>query len=376
MKEFNTTFREKLKKVDPCLLICTSILSLASILLMIGLRDASEIGNSTRIIVMQSTTTVIGILAAFFISTLDYQEIVNKLYIPFFIVQIGLLGITLLYGTAEGSNQSWLYIGSIGIQPSEFVKATFIVTFSKHIDIVKKKINHPLSLLGLLAHAGLVIGLILLSGDLGVALVYCGLVLIMLFCSGISLFYLLGGFAFLFIAVPYVWPHLNSYQQDRILFGFTPEADPQGYGFQALLGQKCVANGGFFGQGLNGGEYYKTLFACENDFAFSTLCEKFGMFGGLIVIVTLTVLVVRIFMIARSARKDSGAYLCIGVAAIITVQTIENIGMSLAMLPVVGITLPFISYGGSSTLAMYIMIGMVHSVHAHRVKYFFEREEM
>ena len=126
MKEFNTTFREKLKKVDPCLLICTSILSLASILLMIGLRDASEIGNSTRIIVMQSTTTVIGILAAFFISTLDYQEIVNKLYIPFFIAQIGLLGITLLYGTAEGSNQSWLYIGSIGIQPSEFVKIIFV----------------------------------------------------------------------------------------------------------------------------------------------------------------------------------------------------------------------------------------------------------
>ena len=376
MKAFNTTFGEKLKKIDPCLLICTSILSICSILLMIGIRDASEIGNSTRVIAMQSITTVLGIICAFIIATLDYQEIINRLYIPFFIVQIGLLVITLIYGTAEGTNQSWLYLGSVGIQPSEFVKATFIVTFSKHIDVVKKSINHPLSVLGLGVHAGAVIGLILLSGDLGVAMVYCGLVLLMLFCAGLSLFYFIGGFAALFIAVPYLWPFLNSYQRDRIIFGFNPEADPQGYGFQALLGRKCIANGGFFGQGINGGDYYKNLFACENDFAFSSLCEKFGMLGGLIVIATLAVLVVRIFMIAKTARKDSGAYLCIGVAAVITVQAIENLGMSLAMLPVVGITLPFISYGGSSTLAMYIMIGMVHSVHAHKVKYFFEREEM
>ena len=140
------------------------------------------------------------------------------------------------------------------------------------------------------------------------------------------------------------------------------------------MGRNALANGGFFGKGLKGGSYYKDLFACENDFAFSTLCEKFGMLGGMIVLVCLAIVVIRVFMIARTSRKDSGAFLCIGVAAAIVVQTAENVGMCLAMLPVIGITLPFISYGGSSTLAMYLLLGMVHSVKTHRVKYNFERE--
>ena len=167
---------------------------------------------------------------------------------------------------------------------------------------------------------------------------------------------------------------MKEYQKKRIIYGFNPEADPEDTGYQALLGRDALANGGFFGQGINGGTYYKGLFACENDFAFSTLCEKFGLACGILVLICLAIIVIRVFMIARMSRKDSGAFLCIGVAAAIVVQTIENVGMCLAMLPVIGITLPFISYGGSSTLAMYLLLGMVHSVKTHRVKYNFERE--
>ena len=167
---------------------------------------------------------------------------------------------------------------------------------------------------------------------------------------------------------------MKEYQQNRIIYGFNPEGDPDEYGYQALLGRDALANGGFFGKGINGGTFYKDLFANENDFAFSTLCEKFGLVGGILVLVCLAVVVIRVFMIARTSRKDSGAFICIGVASAIVVQTAENVGMCLAMLPVIGITLPFISYGGSSTLAMYLLLGMVHSVKTHRVKYNFERE--
>ena len=214
----------------------------------------------------------------------------------------------------------------------------------------------------------------LISGDLGVALVYCGIVALMLFCAGLSLFYFLGAGVAAFVAIPYAWDFLKEYQKKRIIYGFNPEADPEDTGYQALLGRDALANGGFFGQGINGGTYYKGLFACENDFAFSTLCEKFGLACGILVLICLAIIVIRVFMIARTSRKDSGAFLCIGVAAAIVVQTIENVGMCLAMLPVIGITLPFISYGGSSTLAMYLLLGMVHSVKTHRVKYNFERE--
>lgn len=366
----NHGIRSTLKQFDICLLICTTVLSIMSITLMYSISDV----KGTGLLKMQVGATVAGICLMIFLATVDYQEVVDKLWIPFLILQVGLLGITLIYGVAEGTNKSWLYIGPISIQPSEFVKGTFIVTFSKHLDLVKNRINHPLSLLGLGIHAGAVIGLILLSGDLGVALVYCGVVALMLFCAGLSLFYFLGAGVALFVAIPYVWEFLADYQKYRIIYGFNPEGDPDNYGFQALLGRDALANGGFFGQGVSGGEYYKSLFACENDFAFSTLCEKLGLLGGIVVLVCLCVVVIRVFMIARTSRKDSGAFICIGVAAAIVVQTAENVGMCLAMLPVIGITLPFISYGGSSTLAMYLLLGMVHSVKTHRVKYNFERE--
>lgn len=365
-----TGLKDRLKQFDICLLICTSVLSILSLLLMYSISDK----EGTGLLKMQAAATFAGVCVMIFLSTVDYQEVVNKLWVIFLIGELGLLGITLVYGIAEGENVSWLEIGPLTIQPSEFVKGTFIVTFSKHLDMVKHKINHPLSLLGLGLHAGSIVGLILLSGDLGVALVYCGIVALMLFCAGLSIFYFLGAGVALFVAVPYVWDFLKEYQKNRIIYGFNPEGDPEEYGYQALLGRDALANGGLFGQGIHGGEYYHSLFACENDFAFSTLCEKFGLACGILVLICLAVIVIRVFMIARTSRKDSGAFLCIGVAAAIVVQTTENVGMCLAMLPVIGITLPFISYGGSSTLAMYLLLGMVHSVKTHRVKYNFERE--
>ena len=367
-----TGFKDRLKQFDICLLICTSVLSLLSLLLMYSIADKEDVGFG--LLKMQSAATLVGICLMVFLATVDYQEVVDKLWVIFLIGEIGLLGITLIYGVAEGENVSWLKIGPITLQPSEFVKGTFIVTFSKHLDMVKHRINHPLSLAGLGLHAGTIIGLIMLSGDLGVALVYCGIVALMLFCAGLSIFYFLGAGVAAFVAIPFVWDLLKDYQRNRIIYGFDPESDPENYGYQALLGRDALANGGMFGQGVHGGEYYHKLFACENDFAFSTLCEKFGLACGILVLVCLTVIVIRVFMIARTSRKDSGAFLCIGVAAAIVVQTTENVGMCLAMLPVIGITLPFISYGGSSTLAMYLLLGMVHSVKTHRVKYNFERE--
>lgn len=367
-----TGLKDRLKQFDICLLICTSVLSILSIVLMYSIRDASV--RHAGLVKMQAAATLVGVFIMVFLSTVDYQEVVDKLWVIFLIGEIGLLGITLIYGVAEGTNVSWLEIGPITIQPSEFVKGTFIVTFSKHLDMVKHRINHPMSLLALGLHAGTIIGLILLSGDLGVALVYCGIVAIMLFCAGLSLFYFLGAGVAIFAAIPYVWEFLKEYQQKRIIYGFNPEGDPEEYGYQALLGRDALSNGGFFGKGINGGDYYKDLFACENDFAFSTLCEKFGTVGGMVVLICLAIVVIRVFMIARNSRKDSGAFICIGVAAAIVIQTAENVGMCLAMLPVIGITLPFISYGGSSTLAMYLLLGMVHSVKTHRVKYNFERE--
>ena len=329
---------------------------------------------------MQSAMTLAGMVVLFIIANLDYRFFVDRLWLVMLGASVFLLVITLILGNSgqniETANKSWLRIPVIGIsiQPSEFVKITFLCTFSKHIDMVRDRINRPLIALGLLVHAGLIVGLILLSGDLGVALVCMGIVAVMLFCSGLSLWYFLGVAVILVISFPILWELLQPYQRERILYGFTPESDPLGVGQQPLESRDAIIRGGLWGEGMQGGNVYKQLYAADTDFIFSTYCEKFGFIGAILLLIVMLIFVWRLIRLARLSRHDYGAYICIGIAAMIVVQTVENIGMCLCMLPVVGITLPFMSCGGSSTLAIYITLGMVHSIYNHRVRFYYERD--
>ena len=212
----------------------------------------------------------------------------------------------------------------------------------------------------------LLVGLILLSGDLGVALVYITMILLLLFCAGLPLWWFGGGALAGAVALPFLWNRLQPYQQERILVGFNPELDPLDKGWQALMSRQCIENGGLLGVGLRTGGNYEDLAASHTDFIFATVCEKFGFVGGLLVIAVLAVMVWRILWIGRQASHDAGFYICMGVAAVLIAQSAENLGMCLALLPVVGLTLPFVSCGGSSVLASFILLGMVHSVAAHK----------
>ncbi len=359
--------KDAIRRVDWVLLLCTTVLSVISLLTVYGAVD--NFGMSK--LKMQLAMTVAGIIVTFVIANLDYHVILDRLWLPMLIFSVGILGVTLIAGDTgagmETANKSWLTIPIIGIaiQPSEFVKITFICTFAKHLSMVQNSINKLKTLLLLAAHALLVVGLILVSGDLGVALVYMVLVLIMLFSAGLHWGYFAGLWGAVALAFPFLWDFLAAYQQDRIVVGFNPSLDPKDKGWQPLLSKQCIENGGLFGVGwLRGGDY-EELTASHTDFILATICEKFGFIGGFIVIATLAVLVIRILWIARQSSHDYGMFIAVGVAAILIAQTLENVGMCLALLPVVGITLPFLSCGGSSLLATYILVGMVHSVKAH-----------
>ena len=183
--------------------LAISVLSLVT--LAVGL---DEFGM--RRLIMQLAMTVMGIVIIFVIANIDYREVVEKLYIAMFLGSVALMAVVILFGNAVGGNRSWITVfkaGSfeVGIQPSEFVKATFIVSFSKHLDMVKDRINKIGSLLGLLLHAGIIIGLILISGDLGVALVYVGIVAVMLFCAGLSPWYFVAAISIVAFAFPFIW---------------------------------------------------------------------------------------------------------------------------------------------------------------------------
>lgn len=360
--------KEAIHNIDPVLFGCSTLLSLISIVTIWGAVD--NFGMSK--LKMQIAIFIVGIFFTFLIAFVDYRVIVDKLWPWMLAGSFLLLVATLVFGKSgenmETANKSWLAIPGTGlmIQPSEFVKFTFICTFSKHLFTVQDHINKPLTVLLLLGHAALILGPILVSGDLGVALIYMAIIAIMLFCAGLHLGYFAGAAVLIVLLFPYIWDHLAEYQQQRIIVGFHPELDPLDKGMQPLLSRTAIAAGGFWGNGIFGGSHYEILPASHTDFIYATICEKFGFAGGALVIIIFMVMVVRVFMIARAAgRADYGGLICVGIGSMLVVQILLNIGMCFAMLPVIGITLPLLSCGGSSMLATFMMLGLLHNVYAH-----------
>ena len=364
MRGIGVFLKNKIKNVDPILFGATAFLCLMSLLTIFGAVD--NFGRSK--LKMQIAMTVLGLIMMFIIANLDYKFFIDRFCILMVVGSALLLILTLIVGKSgenmDTANKSWLRLWPSGpmIQPSEFVKFTFLCTFAKHLEWAREKINKLPILIGLMAHAGLIVGLILLSGDLGVSLVYMGVIAVMLFCAGVSLWYFLGATIVVGLSLPFLWSFLAPYQQDRIIYGFNPELDPFGYGLQPLMSVEAISRGGFFGEGLFGGSVYEDLAASHTDFIFATVCEKFGFLGGALVIIAIAVIVVRLIFIALDSTDTAGRLICCGIAAIFILQTLENIGMCMALIPVVGITLPFMSAGGSSMLALYMIMGLAHSV--------------
>lgn len=358
--------KDKLRHLDPILFICTSLLSLLSILVIYGARNSRY--GSTRTLLMQAAMTLLGIVLMIVLSNIDFSELPTFFYVAVFVFSIGFLALLWTpLGESAGTNQNWIKLpGLPSIQPSEFVRTSFILTFAKHLSTVKENINHPKNLIGLGLHAGVIVGLILLSGDLGMALVYIGIIAVMMFCAGLSLWYYIGSVGIVFIAFPFLWDRLDGYQKERILVGFNPDIDPFDKGLQQIQSRTAIAGGGFFGRGVDGAGSYKGMYGCLTDFFFASYAEMFGFLGCLLLLGLMVAVIIRLVIMARRSQNLYGTYVCAGVAGMIVVQTIENIGMNLCLLPVVGITLPFMSAGGSSVLSIYLLFGLVHGTVAKR----------
>lgn len=352
-----------------------SLVMLLSVYGIIIIASATRDEGYTRLLT-QVFAVLLGNGCMIGISYLDYEYILYKrVVITIYIISIIALIITMIIGIGEG-NRNWIRLKGIpfSIQTSEFVKLFFILTFAKHLDMVKDKINNILTVLSLLLHAGIIIGLIIYLGDLGSALIFICIALAMCYAQGLSLFYFLGGSVITVLASPHLWTFLKPYQQQRILVGFKPETDPLGYGYQQILSKRAITNGGLFGTGYMNSTIAPSVPYNHTDMIFSVMTEEFGLAGAIVMFILIILIVLKIIKIAYTARKDVGSLVCVGIAAMIIAQTIENIGMCLGLLPVVGITLPFMSYGGSSVLSLYMSIGVVMSVARFKNKYFFERE--
>lgn len=340
--------------------------------------------GDNNLVTVQILASTIGFFAMSSIALIDYDTLLKKMVIPIFLASCALLilpiaeNIPNMLRGSFGNNDSWIALPFIGVnlQPAEVVKILFIMTFGYHLGILKQgNINSLKSLAAICIHGGIIMVCVMLEMDLG-ALISFGLIFaVMCFCAGVSIWYFAGAAGLLVIASPIMWRFLNEYQRMRILVGFDPMQDPEGYGYQVLQTMRAVANGGITGYGYASGTitqspYESTLPARHTDMIFGVMCEDFGFVGALVYFALISIIVFRILIIARRNRDNYGMFICAGVAAIFIFQTLENVGMCLGLLPVIGITLPFISYGGSSIVSLYMCLGAVMSVGIHRKKQF------
>ena len=319
-----------------------------------------------RYLAVQGAAMFIGAVLFVILSALDIYDLSDywKLLLAFNIL---FAASTFVFGSEINGNKSWIILPVVGIsvQPAEVVKVPFILLLARQMYSVRDKISSPLSVGFVCAHFALMAGIIwVASGDMGMVLVYFFIFVCMAFVSGVHLLWFLAGAGAIAAGGSFLWRHLNYYQKMRILVVIDDNLDPLGVGYQANRSKLALGGGQLTGQGLfNGTQTQRGMLPeKQTDFIYSVAGEELGMVGCVLILLLLTAIIVRCLVVAVRARNGMGSLVCVGVAAMLTFQTFENIGMCVGLTPVIGITLPFFSYGGSSIVTMFAAMGLVSSV--------------
>lgn len=318
----------------------------------------------------QAIALAIGFVGAIVISCIDYKYL-QKLWWLAAVFGFALVAVVFAIGIrVEGTDDmAWINIAGFSLQPSEIVKICFIITLSAHLSYLsrKEKIKSFKSVCFLAIHGAIPVILIHFQGDDGSALIFALIFILMTFAAGIQLRYYLISFLACLIAAPFVWTNvMNEDQKNRILVLFNLDENAKSdYGWQQYQGKLSIAAGGYTGEGLFNGQRvgYAIVPEQENDFIFTVAGEELGFIGCCLILALFLVLILRIFYKSANARDEFGQYLCLGVFALILSQVTVNLGMVLGFLPVVGVTLPFFSAGGTSLMCLMLCIGIVQSVH-------------
>jgi rod shape determining protein RodA len=275
-------------------------------------------------------------------------------------------------GGDDVGRNAWLRFFNIGIQPAEITKVPYIIIIARMITNFKerKSLNSVFSIIQIIVVFVIIFGFVLIvSEDMGTALVYFGILAIMLFIGGVKLRWFAIGAAAITVVMPLVWDNfLSEKQQNRIRAPFFPEiVDPtrQFVLLQPDQSVEAIATGGFIGQGLGNGRLTQTpraIPAQHTDFIFSAAGEELGFVGCLFIVVLLVLIIARCVYVGVKSNNPLGMLICIGVAGMFITQMVENIGMALGLMPVIGITLPFFSYGGSSLVTCFAAMGIVSGI--------------
>ena len=323
-------------------------------------------GGLSPLVIKQLLWIAIGLFGMTVALFWDYRFL-EKFAYPIYGVSILMLVLVLIVGSAGGGSQRWLRLGMVSLQPSEFMKFALVVWLASRFQ-AEGRVRTLKSLLLPLISFVVPLALILPQPDLGTALVIAAVFATLVIVSGYRFLTLapliVGGVA----VAPFLWKHLRPYQQKRLLSFVNPELDPLGAGYHALQSKIAVGSGQITGQGFMKGTQNRLYFLPEQhtDFVFSVFAEEWGFLGAGLLVALYLFLVIWALRIAEHARDSFGALLATGIASMIFWQVVINIAMVMGMLPVVGITLPLMSYGGSSLLTVMIGLGFLINVSMRR----------
>ncbi len=369
MKRLGKLAGNYLRMADtPLLVLCVA----AAVFGLVIIYSATRSYENGRYMPVQALALLLGLVFFVVFSLIDVDILTDRWYFLVGFNILLLIALRLFGVEGETGNRSWIRFGGIGIQPSELLKITFALLLMRQITRLqesKKGISGVFSAFSLAIHFALLFGVyVIISADAGNALVFLFIFAAMCFAGGLNILWFLVALALAALATPVLWTRfLSDYQRNRILAPYFPElVDPDGLGitWQVRQSKIALASGGLTGQGYLQGERAQgeMLPFKHTDFIFSVAGEELGLVCCAGIMLLLTLIIIRVLMTGLRSGSHRDMLLCAGFAGMLTFQVFENIGMCIGVTPVVGITLPFFSYGGSSLVASFAAMGLVSGV--------------
>lgn len=303
---------------------------------------------------------IIGLALYYFFSKIDYR-IYRNIIVPIYLFSTLAL-ILVFFGPSVRGARRWIDFFGFRLQSSEIIKPFITILLAKVFS--ETSIN---TFKGFIKSVAIFLPLLLLifkQPDLGNVIVFLGVFITMIIFAGLQYVYILSSLFLTTILLPFIWNNLHDYQKSRIFTFINPFTDPKGAGYNALQAIIAIGAGGFWGLGLGRGTQSHLLFLPEfhTDFAFASLVEEFGFLGGILVLGFYFMLLLKILFIAHKSTDRFSRYICVGIFSQLLLQVLINIGMNIGLLPITGITLPLLSYGGSSILSIFISLGVIISI--------------
>ena len=360
------------KNMDYGLILCVVILLTIGLIALYSATQSSNYIEFKKQIIWIGVSIPVMLIIIF----IDYETIVKFSPILYILSVISLIAV--LFTKPINGATSWFSIGDVSIQPAEFAKIILIITIAGYISKIQSEYrstkNKILDILKILAISVVPVLLIVKQPDYGTAVAFIVSVLLMLFVSGIKKRYIIAGILLVVILAPILYIYvLPQHAKTRIDVFLNPNLDPRGAGYNVIQSKLAIGAGEFLGMGVLKGNQTQLgfLYPKTTDFIFAVIGEEMGFVIAATVIIVYVILITRTIYISKTAKNMLGSYIAIGIAGIFLFHMVENIGMTMGLLPITGVPLPFVSYGGSSMLTNLIMIALLLNISGRRQKAIF-----